>query len=324
MALRSNHPRLASMSRITLLDGHYGKQTGIPFRRTPNADDVRHARSVQFLPNHGRPPEALIEGRFRWGPARWGTCHDRIIAKINSVHAYDRLFSHRASIIAGPFAKRPLRFPIRRQTFSLDNHFCVSRNRKTAALQTNHVEGLAAKTSRKVVFRQAIRNLKGRGHENQRVIADGDGHRKRLVPSEALFHLNPSMPPRRHIEPEVLAVMNHDSVGSDIDPSFFRITRHCDMPRADITAAVADVVVRRWKAQHIDIFFLPNIFHERAVFDFARRNGLHFLDPFSPRADEFHRRKIQRHSGCQSHSFYRVEQPYGEAITFGIAFNIVE
>src|SRR4029077_3163532 len=136
MALRSDHARLASMSRITLLDGHYGKQTGIPFRRTPNADDVRHARSVQFLPNHGRSPEALIEGRFRWGPARWGTCHDRIIAKINSVHAYDRLFSHRAGIIPGPFAKRPLRFPIRRQTFSLDNHFFVRRNRKNPARPT--------------------------------------------------------------------------------------------------------------------------------------------------------------------------------------------
>src|SRR6266850_5507223 len=153
MALRRNHASLTSMPRIALLDGHHGKQTGITFRRTPDADDVRHAGSLQFLPNHGRSPEALVKRRFRWRAARWGTRHDRIIAKINSVHAYHRLFSHRAGVIPGPLAKRPLRFPIRRQTFSLDNHFCVGRDRKTAALQTNNVEGFSPETSRKIVFR---------------------------------------------------------------------------------------------------------------------------------------------------------------------------
>jgi len=179
------------MSRITLLDGHYGKQTGIlRGHQTPTMSGTpAGSNSSQIMAVR----QKLYRGRFRWRPARWGTCHDRIIAKINSVHAYDRLFSHRAGIMPVHSPSGPSAFPIE-ETFSLDISFCVGRNRSRSAPNEPR-RGALPEDPLQSRIPKAVRNLKGRGHEKSAdtwpmATATGNGWFER-----ALFHLNPSIRP---------------------------------------------------------------------------------------------------------------------------------
>ena len=96
------------------------------------------------------------------------------------------------------------------------------------------------------------------------------------------------------------------------------------MPRADVAAAIPDVVARRREAENVHIFFLPDVFHERAVLYFTRRDRFHLLDPLPPRPHKFHDGEVQRHPRRQRDSLDGIQQTHGKAMAFGIALDGIE
>ena len=129
---------------------------------------------------------------------------------------------------------------------------------------------------------------------------------------------------RRHIQAESLAVMDHDPISSDIDPSLFAISGDRNVPRADISASVPNVVARYWKTQYVDVFLLPHILQQRPCFDLLRWDWLEFFDPLTPEANKLHGGKIDRHTGSKSQSLDRIEKTQSQAVSFGVSLDGIE
>src|SRR5207248_3785532 len=106
-AIRGNHPRLSRVSRIALLDGYENEQPRSTRFMTPHARHVRHTRSFQFPPDHGRPDKAphVVE-LTRW-PCGRRAKKDRIIPTIKPLHLHDRLRPNIARVPTRPLAQRP-------------------------------------------------------------------------------------------------------------------------------------------------------------------------------------------------------------------------
>ena len=72
---------------------------------------------------------------------------------------------------------------------------------------------------------------------------------------------------RNHIEPDMIAVMDHHPVGADIDPIRVEVPRHDRAAGTDIAPAIQLVPERRRKRQDVDVSALLNVFENRSVFD---------------------------------------------------------
>src|SRR5215475_10480502 len=96
------------MARIALLYGNDVEQPAAARLVTPNTLDVGHAALLNLLPDKRRFHHALGNGVIRWRAAGSSTSKDGIVAVIDVLHAYDRLWTAGARVIARPFTKRPL------------------------------------------------------------------------------------------------------------------------------------------------------------------------------------------------------------------------
>src|SRR5919108_5015166 len=112
-------------------------------------------------------------------------------------------------------------------------------------LSDNHFVGFAANTARIIKLRLPGRNLHLTEKPEQRVWTESDGYGKRLSSVEILLPVNVAMMARRHIERERVLVMHHDTVATEIDPTFVGIAADNDIERADVTAAITLVPERR-------------------------------------------------------------------------------
>src|SRR3989338_3682673 len=82
--------------------------------------------------------------------------------------------------------------------------------------------------------------------------------------------------------------MNHNPVGSPVDPAFFRITGDVDTARSYIAAAVKVVPFGGREFKEIHIFIFIDIFEEWAFLYELWRDRLDLLISLPPSADEIH------------------------------------
>ena len=80
--------------------------------------------------------------------------------------------------------------------------------------------------------------------------------------------------------------MDHRSIGAEIEPAVFRVTRHGDARRADEPPAVQLVDFGNGELQEVYFVASHLIFEDRAVLDDARRYGLKHVELFFKAADE--------------------------------------
>src|SRR5207249_5845189 len=76
------------------------------------------------------------------------------------------------------------------------------------------------------------------------------------------------------------------SIGAEIEPAVFRVTRHGDARRADEPPAVQLVDFGNGELQEVYFVASHLIFEDRAVLDDARRYGLKHVELFFKAADE--------------------------------------
>src|SRR4029077_19813869 len=74
-----------------------------------------------------------------------------------------------------------------------------------------------------VVLRSTPSDLLSRSHDQQRIVTEADGHGERPPLIEILLAHDPAMFPRRNIQSERIAVVHHDAVATEVDPTFVNI-----------------------------------------------------------------------------------------------------
>ena len=114
-----------------------------------------------------------------------------------------------------------------------------------------------------IVFVDPIRHVGGRNDKIDRMMAEGDRHGKRFSLLMIFFLVNAPMFSRRHVECPAIRAVNHDPIGADVDPTFFRIAGDHQIVGADIASTVEFMPARHRELEHVDVFALLHVLKKR-------------------------------------------------------------
>ena len=113
-------------------------------------------------------------------------------------------------------------------------------------------------------FAGAERHFGASHQEGERIAADDDADRHRLVERLIFVAMNASVLAGRDVEAEPLGVMDHDAIGAGVDPAVLRITRDVEAAGADIAVTLVAVVPdRRGEARDVNRYALDHVLHDR-------------------------------------------------------------
>ncbi len=108
----------------------------------------------------------------------------------------------------------------------------------------------------------------GSGHkEKERIAADHERDGHALAAAKIFLTVHVAMFPRNNEQTHRLAIVDHRTVATDVDPALVRIHSDRVTARADVAAAIVDVPDRRGKFGHIDVISSQNVFKYRTVTD---------------------------------------------------------
>ena len=77
--------------------------------------------------------------------------------------------------------------------------------------------------------------------------------------------MKPRIFSRRHVESDMIAIVNHHAIGPDVQVPALGITRDDGIARSDVSAPVERPMFRRRKAEHINIIAGESVGEYRRV-----------------------------------------------------------
>src|SRR5215510_7342154 len=89
-------------------------------------------------------------------------------------------------IVAHPFAERPFRPRLTRNGFTLEDNFCIGRNRKSGKRSLDNIHRLTPDTAGEIILRNSTGKRASRQQIEQRILATYDGELGALPPLEIL------------------------------------------------------------------------------------------------------------------------------------------
>ena len=274
MAHRRDVAGLLGVAAIALLDGDAEEHARAADLMRPDRGHVGHAGRRDVLADQRRAGDGAI-ARLLFGRAlRRAADHDRVVAVVDGLDVEHRLLADVAAVVAGPFAERPFQLAFARLHEAFDDHLGVGRNRQTSDRALDHLDRLAAQAAGDIQFAHAVGHFAAGYQELQRVAADDDGHRHRLVPRLVLVAMDAPVLARGHIEAQRVLVVDHHPVGADVDPVLFGIAGDVVAAGADVASAVGFVPERDGEFGDVDGVAGEHVLHHRAGLDELMGDGL--------------------------------------------------
>src|SRR2546426_5658798 len=194
----------------------------------PHALYVRNTSGFHLLPDKCGTHEATHVVKFTGRPSRRRTQNDRVIAMIEPLYFHDRLGTHRAGVVAGPLAKWSFVPLLAGNRLTLDNNLGSCRDRQLGVFANDYRHGRTLKAPYPIVFRNAARHFDTTGQIEQRVLAKRDRDFARLATREILLTHDAPLFTRGNIEAQRVAVLNHDAVSAEIDPTLVGLDGNID------------------------------------------------------------------------------------------------
>ncbi len=148
------------------------------------------------------------------------------------------------------------------------------------------IDGLAADAAGIFIFRFAPGQAVGRGSEQQRIVAEADGHRAGPALIEIFLPDDAALFSRRDVKRQGVFVVHHDAVAADVDPALVDVAGDDEMGGAHVAAAVFFMPMGHRQRQQIDVLAFVNIFHHRAAVDDPRRNIGRVVQTLAPGLNE--------------------------------------
>src|SRR4029450_8170034 len=87
-------------------------------------------------------------------------------------------------------------------------------------LAEDNLKRFSSDASSIVVLRGTPRDLLSRSHNQQRIVTEADRYGKNFSLIEILLAHDPPMFSRRNIQSERIAIVHHDAVTTEVDPTF--------------------------------------------------------------------------------------------------------
>jgi hypothetical protein len=148
----------------------------------------------------------------------------------------------------------------------------------TGDITAHDVHGSAAQAAAIIELGHAVRDRLPGNKKEQRILAEGDDDRTALALFPIFLAHDARVVSRRNVKAEGIFIVNLDAVNADVDPTaLFGFAGDDAIGRADITAAVELMPMRRRKNRHVNLVAGFDVFQDRAAREHARRYGPHFL-----------------------------------------------
>src|SRR5262245_6987825 len=324
VAVGRDHPGLTRVARITLLDRNNRQQARAARFVAPHAAHIGHARGFQFLPDHGRAREATHVIEFARRASRRRAQDDRIVAMIEPFDFHCRLRSGRACVIARPFTERPFIAQLVRRRLAFNDDLGVGRNRQARVFAFDDLDGKTLNAYDPVVFAHAIRHFKPARQIDQWVLPERNRDFAWLAPGKILLAHDAALLAGRDVEAERIFIVNHHSVGSEIDPALIGVARDVNRARADVTPAVKLVPLRRRKLPHVDVFAFGDILCHGAGLDDFRLDVFDVIDAAFERVNEIEPAVADLHMQRRGDAVDRVHAVRENTIALRVALDVVE
>ena len=197
-------------------------------------------------------------------------------------------------------SKRAFLHPHMGQHMAFDNNLCASRNLQVNGFALYQLNRRFSQTTAQIRLTFAGPGGKAPPDNREGITPDHRGERHRLIGLFILLiHaadiLTGKNKPSHHV-----FRMDHLPVHSPVNPTgVFQVTRHDEVPSADVPPAVTIVRHGSTKLEQINIVPLKDIFLTRTVTDQHGFNGI--FDPFVELFCEFLHRRIRLHPQRNSH-----------------------
>jgi hypothetical protein len=161
-----------------------------------------------------RSKVSVCGGRAGFAQERIGLLRWRI-----RLHADKWLEALRTGVVAGPLAERSFFLQLTGSDFAFENNFRIRRIRKTGDVAANHFDRLFPESPGEVEFADTRRHRTRRGKPNQRIAAEHDVYRHRLIFLEVFLLMNVSVLARADIDSGGVLILRHDPISADVHPN---------------------------------------------------------------------------------------------------------
>src|SRR4051812_14891997 len=185
---------------------------------------------------------------------------NRIVTMIDGFDANHRHSRLITGVITGPFTKRSFRHEIIWQYFAFDRYLGVGGERQSSDRPFDDAERFTGNPAGVGVLVHFIRNVSRSDQKINRVMAEGDSDGQRFSILMVFVTMDAAMLTWRHVQTEMIATMDHDAIGSDIDPIFFRVARYDEVVCANVSSTIKLMPARHGKFKYVDVAAFLTVF----------------------------------------------------------------
>src|SRR5262245_12036836 len=266
---------VARMAGLALADLNRCETSSRSAFVVPYAKDVWQTARLQRLPNLRRAGDTFEQTRFihRFVLRRAGK--DRIVAVHNRLHIEIGTRYHVVRVVTHPFAERPFRPRLTRNSFTFENNFCIGRNRKSGKRSLDNIHRLTPDTAGEIIFRNSTGKRASRQQIEQRILATYDDELSALSPLEIFVTMNAPVFAFSDLATDGFFIVHLTSISTEVIPLRIRILGDAHIGSTNIAMRVALMMHGYGKLQHVDLVAFQNIIKDRSGLDVSGLDKLH-------------------------------------------------
>src|SRR5215467_5976955 len=205
---------------------------------------------------------------------RCRTTDDWIITVIQRLYPHKGLRSARTCIVTRPFAKGSFRERFTWDDFTFDGDLRIGWKVKSGERSLDDFDGPTENPASPVIFVDSEGNGLRRSDKQERMLTEHHRHGEGFPCAHGLLVMNFTVFPRRDVKTDLVFVLEHHPVASDILDACFRIAGNDQMSCSQITPAVTRMPSGHGKLEQINGITLFDILHHRPRGDDGRFDRL--------------------------------------------------
>ena len=186
---------------------------------------------------------------------------------VKPLYLHGRLRAHVAGVVAGPLAEWAFVVVLSRNRFALDDDFRARRNGQAGVFAFDHLHRMALKAAHPLVLRHAVRHFHATSEIEQRIVPERNRQLTGLAAREIFVAHNAPLLPRRNEKSQRVAIVHHHAISSQVDPALVGIPRDVHRAGADVAPAIELMPLRTGEFEHVNVFTLDHVLHDRAIVD---------------------------------------------------------
>src|SRR5919197_821084 len=254
LALGRDVAGLARVAAVALLDRDRQEQPPAAALVGPDAAHVRNAGLHQGVVDHGRLHRGAPVGVVVRRLTGWRSEQDRVVAEVETrdIDGRDRHLA--AGVVAGPFAIGPFGQQAVLADPTLDGDLAAGRYGQAGHIAADYFERAADHCAGVIELADAGRHLGAGHHQEDRVVAEGDGDRSPDFAAEPFVDVLPSVLAGDGIDGSGATVLlNLHAVSAAVDAAAVRVAGQNDAAGAEVAAAVVLVPEGRRESQEVHV-----------------------------------------------------------------------